>query len=155
MACCLVPRQIPYIRSPHSSSCLRLSQWSPPFLGVVRLPTVCPKIPTSTGATMTSGSLDGNAYFIGISVGVGGEDEDEEESEGESNDPRERLTAAAGGRAMRKSNRPYRVSSSGVGGGAGGDSRGRRPNSDRADAKIGRLMPSLAVLPPRHFRTMG
>jgi hypothetical protein len=106
---------------------------------------------------MTSGSLDGNAYFIGVSVGVGGEDEDEEESEGESNDPRERLTAAAGGRAMLKSDRPYRARSSGVGGGggAGGDCRGRRPNSARADAKIGRLMPSLAVLSPCHVRTMG
>jgi hypothetical protein len=110
----------------------------------------------STGATMTSEMADG-VYIGGVSMGVGdgdGEDEvDDEregESEGDSNDPRERLSAG-GGRAMRMSSRPWRASSWGVLGGVCG----RRPNSDRADARTGRLVWPLAVLAPWHFRTTG
>jgi hypothetical protein len=86
----------------------------------MQIPTVvCPKMPTSTGVTITSGTPEGCAYVSGVSVNVGedegedededegeyeGEDEDEEENEGASHDPRERLTAG-GGRARRMSSR--------------------------------------------------
>jgi len=99
----------------------------------MRIPAVlCPKMPTSTGVTMTSGTPEGRASLSGVSVDVGedegedegeddededeedeyegeedeyeGEDEDDEENEGASHDPRERLTTG-GGRAMRMSSR--------------------------------------------------
>jgi hypothetical protein len=71
----------------------------------MRLPTLPPRMLTSTGATTTSGTEDGGEYSGGV-PGVGDLDDDDDESEGvsegESNDPRERLTAG-GGRAMRMS----------------------------------------------------
>lgn len=111
----------------------------------------------STGATMTSDMADCE-YIGGVSLGVDqGEDEDEDEyeservSEGERNNPRETLSAG-GGRAIFMSGPPWRASSRGVPGGVCG----RRPNSDRAVAKTGRLTwwPSL-VLAPRNFRSTG
>ena len=91
---------------------------------------LCPKMPASTGVTITSETPEGRASLSGISVDVGdeegdddddedddevdeyegeedeyeGEDEDDEKTEGASHDPRERLTAG-GGRAMRMSSR--------------------------------------------------
>jgi hypothetical protein len=82
---------------------------------VVRLSTVCPKIPTSTGATTTCGTPPSGsaAYLSGVcNGGDEGEgegdddddDDDDDESEGKpenNNDPpRERLIAR-GGFAMR------------------------------------------------------
>jgi hypothetical protein len=72
---------------------------------------ICPRIPMSTGATMTSETADG-VYIGGVSMEVGdgdGEDEVDDEREGESEgdryDPREKLSAGSG-RAMRLSSRP-------------------------------------------------
>jgi hypothetical protein len=76
-------------------------------------------MPTSAGVTITSGILEGGAYFDGVSMDVGedeGEDKDEdEECEGEgeeddknngaSHNPRDSLMIAGGGRAMRISSR--------------------------------------------------
>jgi len=113
----------------------------------------------STGAT-TTWEMGEGVYIGGVSKGVGeveGEVEHEEESEGESEgesiDPRERLSAGCG-RAMRMFSRPYGRCFLGGGIAIGG----RRPNSERVDARTSGLMlprPALAVLEPEHFRTAG
>jgi hypothetical protein len=120
----------------------------------------------STGVTTTS-EMVGDEYIGGVSVGVGegegegeGEEEDEYESEGENDGPRETLSAGGGRATLRMSGRPspspWRAS--GPGPGVPGGVCGRRPNSDRADARTGRRLSRLwplAVLVPRHFRTTG
>ena len=118
----------------------------------MRLSTVCPLIPMSTGATTTS-EMGESEYIGGVAKDVGeidGEVEHEEESEGESEgesiDPRERLSAGRG-RAMRMSSHPL---CSGFPG--GGIICGCRPNSERrVDARTSGLVlpwprPTLAVL---------
>lgn len=96
-------------------------------------------------------------YIGGVSAGVGergdeGEYERVRKSEGERNFPRETLSTG-GGHAMRISGPPSRATSRGAPGGVCG----RRPNSDRADARTGRLTWwwSLAALASRYFWTAG
>ena len=113
-------------------------------MGVVRLSTTCPRTFTFTGATITSESVSKDDAYKG---GVMGEDdahevEDERvgESEGgESDEPRKRL-GAGGGRTIRISGGPVCVSSwVAVGAGA---VFGRRPNSERVNARLAWDVPS-------------